>query len=145
MVAWWRASRTREAYRSWLLVVRPEAQDLDHALLLQDLVHQTMLNVDPARKGAGQVPHEPFEGRRCLEKGRGATGRGASPRGDANRNAPAFERPSAPGQCRRRPRAGSPPGFSRALPKGRLQALADGGPHAGNGQQVERLLNGAPV
>ena len=51
-----------------LFVVRPESENLDDALLLQDLIHQTMLDVDAARMGAGQVAHELLEWGRHLER-----------------------------------------------------------------------------
>lgn len=57
----------RPPSRSFLLVVRPHAEDLDDTFLRQDLVHQPVLDVDPSRVGAGQVAHELLEGRRTPE------------------------------------------------------------------------------
>jgi hypothetical protein len=47
--------------------VTPEPQDLDHAFLLKDLVHEPVLDVDAAGKGAGKVADQPFVGRRVAE------------------------------------------------------------------------------
>lgn len=50
-----------------LFVVRPHAQHLHHALVGQNLIDEPMLDIDPARHGAIEVAHQPFEGRWSLE------------------------------------------------------------------------------
>lgn len=44
-------------------VVTPEPEDLDHPLVLEHLVHQTMLDVDPARTGPCKITDELLERR----------------------------------------------------------------------------------
>jgi hypothetical protein len=46
----------------------PEADDLDDAFLLEDLVYETMLDVYPPRIRSRQISHKFVEGRRCLER-----------------------------------------------------------------------------
>ena len=46
------------------LVVRPHPEHLDHALLLQKLIDEPVMNRAPARESAGQVANEFFETRR---------------------------------------------------------------------------------
>jgi len=44
-----------------LLVARPHLEDLDRPLLWQDLIHESVLDVDSSREGAREVTHELFE------------------------------------------------------------------------------------
>ena len=47
-------------------VVSPEAENLHHSEVVEDLVDQPVLDVDPARIGAGQVTNQFLKGRRSL-------------------------------------------------------------------------------
>ena len=49
------------------LVVREEPQDLDRLLVLEHLVHEPVLDVDPSREGSGELPDELLEPGRHLE------------------------------------------------------------------------------
>src|SRR5688572_28879493 len=44
-----------------LFVVRPQANDLDRLLLVQDLVDESVLNVDAPGAGAGEIADELLE------------------------------------------------------------------------------------
>ena len=46
------------------LVVSPHPKDFHHLLLLEHLVHKTVLDVDPARVGSGEIPEELLASRR---------------------------------------------------------------------------------
>ena len=50
-----------------LLVVSPEPDHFDRALLGMDLVDQAILQIDATRAGSGEVTDEPFKGRRGLK------------------------------------------------------------------------------
>ena len=43
------------------VVVRPHPDDLDDSLLLEDLIDETMLDVDPPRAGSGKVAKQLLE------------------------------------------------------------------------------------
>lgn len=47
--------------QSLLLVVRPHPEDLDRPLLCQNLIHESVLDVDSSRERAREVAHELFE------------------------------------------------------------------------------------
>jgi len=44
-----------------LLIVRPHPEDFHRPLLWQDLIHESVLDVDSSREGAREVSHELFE------------------------------------------------------------------------------------
>jgi antitoxin MazE len=46
-----------------LLVARPHAEHVDDARVVQDRVHEPVLDVDAAREGAGEIADEPRERR----------------------------------------------------------------------------------
>ena len=48
-------------------VVSPHAQDLDRVFGVIDLIHKTLLNVDAAGIGPGQISNKIFVGRRILK------------------------------------------------------------------------------
>lgn len=50
-----------------LFVVRPHAQHFHHSLVGENLIHEPMLDVDPARNGAIEIAHQSFEWGRVLE------------------------------------------------------------------------------
>lgn len=50
------------------LVMCPHANDLDDVLLRKNLVHESMLDVYPARIGTGQISDELLVWRRCLKR-----------------------------------------------------------------------------
>jgi hypothetical protein len=52
-----RVSATYPRVHLDLLVVRPHADDLDSLFILQNLVHQSMLDVDPAGIGTSKIAH----------------------------------------------------------------------------------------
>src|SRR5205807_8942051 len=49
------------------LVMRPHPDDLDDSLVPQDLIHKTMLKVDPARISSGQIAEQFLVRRRTPE------------------------------------------------------------------------------
>src|SRR5437870_4357073 len=48
--------------------MRPHPYNLDGTLSTIDLIHQTMLKVDPARIGAGKISNQLFVRRRTLKR-----------------------------------------------------------------------------
>ena len=46
----------------------PHSNDLDSSYLFQDLVDETVLDIDSTRIGSGKVPDEPFKGWRGLKR-----------------------------------------------------------------------------
>ena len=50
-----------ERGRTTLLVVRPHSEHLDDAFAFKNLVHEAMLDVDPARKSSGQIANQFLE------------------------------------------------------------------------------------
>ena len=52
--------------QSLLLVMRPHPEDLDRPLFWQDLIDESVLEVDSSREGAREVAHELFESGRLL-------------------------------------------------------------------------------
>ena len=63
--AFWHAIGVEVEQR--LFVVRPHAQHFHHTLVRENLIDQSMLDVDPARQGAIKIAHQSLEGRRTLE------------------------------------------------------------------------------
>jgi len=49
-----------------LCVMRPHTEDFDNPLLLQDLINQSVLDIDPVRIRAAQIAYQFLQGRRCL-------------------------------------------------------------------------------
>ena len=56
------------AQHAELLVMRPHADDLDDMFIFHDLVHQPMLDVDPAGIRSGEIAHKLLEGWRSLKR-----------------------------------------------------------------------------
>jgi len=52
----------------FLFVMSPQSQYLHHSLILEHLIHKSVLNIDPSRVGAGKITDELFVGRRILER-----------------------------------------------------------------------------
>jgi len=46
----------------------PHAQDLDNLLLLQDMINQTVLNIDAPRICTSKITYQLFIGRRISER-----------------------------------------------------------------------------
>jgi hypothetical protein len=42
--------------------MRPHPDDLDGLDFVEDLIHEAVLDIDPAGQGSGQIAHELFEG-----------------------------------------------------------------------------------
>ena len=51
-----------------LFVMRPHAEDLDDPLLLQDLVDQPVLDIDPSRISTAQIAYQLLKRRRRLQR-----------------------------------------------------------------------------
>jgi hypothetical protein len=47
--------------------MRPHSNNLHRMFFFQDLINQTMLNVDPPGIGTAQIANQSLKRRRCLE------------------------------------------------------------------------------
>ena len=55
-----------DRYKYWLLIVSPHAQNLYRSDIFQNLVDQSVLNIDPSGTGTSQITSELFIGRGSL-------------------------------------------------------------------------------
>jgi len=51
-----------------LFVMSPHSEDLDGSYLFQDLIDETVLDIDPTRIGSGKVSDQLFKGWRGLKR-----------------------------------------------------------------------------